>query len=252
MSNDIAKLDAVIDKHIPRSKSDQVHLDRYASGARSILEAAADPYSIFEVESDAEALASLGKHLDMALKSMGELSVSTNRYLTIGLGAAGEPPISRREVEITMKQWRSAVKTVSRWRGERKSASKKRNWQAAAIAFECRYIWGQRTLIASGDFPPAFLSNEERAHMAKSLKENPLAKSYSSPATNDEVFEELAAAWEARVWEVAPKTQRYDDPGPFGRFLEEIFWQLQILGSDGSPFRAATALQSLTDLERKE
>ena len=96
-------------------------------------------------------------------------------------------------------------------------ARRNRNWRAAAVAEEARRVWAE----AKWDGPDIYSD-----------------------------FDALRVFREKRS-SLAPKHEKRDAPGPFGRFLVDVNRVLEIFGQDGQPVAAATALESLISARKK-
>lgn len=100
----------------------------------------------------------------------------------------------------------------------KKQAGRKRNWRAASVAKTCKRVW------ALGQF---------------NLRNGVTGISHGK-LTNDQLETLL------------PNTEKYDAPGPFGRFLEDVNLALDILDKNREPFSAASALRSLAQASKQE
>lgn len=93
-------------------------------------------------------------------------------------------------------------------------ANKKRNWMAAAIAGECRLVWAQENREIES---PEWLAHLRRKGSHDNSKQH--------------------------IFDFAP-SQHQDTPGPFGRFLNDVLAELNILNRAGEAVSGAVALRS--------
>ncbi|MDM7970706.1 MAG: hypothetical protein QUV10_13910 [Paracoccaceae bacterium] len=120
-----------------------------------------------------------------------------------------------------------AAKAMERKRKAGLKASKKRNWQAAALAKVARQIWAEE----EWDSKPETYG---RAY-------NRLADYVEPEVRNALAFN---MNYEKHREEFAPRTEKLDALGPFGRFLDGV---LKCFGCKISP---ASALRSLSDAQK--
>ncbi|MEV8468819.1 hypothetical protein AB0T83_18850 [Fluviibacterium sp. DFM31] len=108
-------------------------------------------------------------------------------------------------------------------------ASKKRDWCAAALAKTARSIWAEEAWHADWDeYGPAYIN---------------ILHVYTLPEREWETAKEQMLKYDQHLREFAPKAEKHDAPGPFGRFLEEI------LALYGRNISAASALRSMNRVE---
>jgi hypothetical protein len=115
-------------------------------------------------------------------------------------------------VEEARDMFTQAQKYLSNLRPE----SQKRNWLAVSVVRECRHVWGEE-------------------HWAMKYGE------WGEGADYEEHMEKFP-----------PKTQNHYRPGPFGRFVEDVFETCHVLNETGAVVSAATALESLQSFENQE
>jgi len=115
------------------------------------------------------------------------------------------------------------------------AASPKRNWVAASVAETCKNIWGEeKALQIHGTIAPHIVPPEQDIQSVE------------------------ADSWDGYIkyknylLSLSPNTQNHLRPGPFGRFVEEVFECLSIRDKAGNVVSAATALDSLRTLKRPE
>lgn len=208
-------------KHMPSSKNPhefgERRADRYAS---DIAYADRDREQIFDQSVDAVAIEKLRKHLTLANRALSGLTPGTHSWLNCMIGGG----VLRRPNSDAASDFSESLDLITRRLAAMQAvgpfaekASAKRNWHAVAVTHNCREAWGQEAWIAKNGLPPPIQSVEY------------------------ETFLDEADA-------LAPSTQHHLRPGPFGRFLEDVFAVLEIKGSGGASLSAATALDSLSDL----
>lgn len=120
-----------------------------------------------------------------------------------------------------------AAKAMEKKRKAGIKASKKRNWQAAALAKVARQIWAEEE----------WNSKPETYGVAY----NRLANHLEPDVKNALSFN---LDYEKHKEEFAPRTEKLDALGPFGRFLDDV---LDCFGCKISP---ASALRSLSDAQK--
>lgn len=119
-----------------------------------------------------------------------------------------------------------------------KSTNAKPNWRAISVAKTCRKIWAECEWRAKPEtYGPAPLN----ALIAISLSNDEKKK-----------WDDQRKKYQCFLETFAPRTQNHSRPGPFGRFLEDIFECLGIVAQDGAAVTAATALDALQKIERQE
>ena len=93
-------------------------------------------------------------------------------------------------------------------------ASRKPNWRAAAVAGECRHVWGKEHCEAE-----TVAWEQHRTGKGRGLNER------------------------QQIFNFAPVSQNHDAPGPFGRFVADVLGALKITTEAGEPVSAAVALK---------
>jgi hypothetical protein len=131
-----------------------------------------------------------------------------------------------------------AIEDLRKMQAYNSKPSSKPNWQAMAIAKCCRQIWAENEWESDTDKygPPPMNS-----WLAIGL-----------PSVEKCLWQEHQATYETFLEKHAPISQHHDRPGPFGRFLEDVFECLGIFGRDGGPVTAATALDALGRQEKTQ
>ncbi|MEL6642661.1 MAG: hypothetical protein AAFO57_00770 [Pseudomonadota bacterium] len=218
-----------LSKHLPLLKANAYGLDEVRLHANSLVRASLEPERTFGLATDRPDLEALQRSLLQAKSSFKVLSKSTKTQLLLGMHGA-EQKMSLAGITAAMDALLLSTRNVLRWTKGRGEFTGKRNWAAASVAFECQYLWGLHQRLVAGDFPPKPLRHD----------------------ADGAEFEALHSEWLQRLWANVPVSQRHHDPGPMGRLIEDVFEDIGLLMDDGSPVRAATALQSIRDFERKE
>lgn len=211
--------------------------------AYEILSANYNYLDCFSLTSDHAAIEEIHKKISSAKRLVDGLSGSSRFQLGLAYRGAmkyEEPQIKNAEemrnlVSLKLNEVVDIIATVKRWKSSDKPSSKNRNWRAAAVARVCRGIWCDAMwLKMHSDIPiPCDATNL------------PTIESRNQAEAR---FEEYCAFIEEKL----PRSQHHHRPGPFGRFLEEVFVVLEIFSKDGFPVSAATALDSLKKIEHQE
>lgn len=206
--------------------------------ARIILDADLKEDTVFGVSRDIVGLEELHRAAFQCIAAMDALSTGTRRY----------PPKSRSLEFIAMRlqghteaavfgDARAALLALSDWVGElrredtfKHPAHRGKNWRAASIARTCREVWGH------GQW-------ERKAH--HSLPLNSLSD--AAKQVGDAEYMRLAEEQANFIKNCAPLAEKRDKPGPFGRFLEDVFEVLGVVGRNGERYSAQSALRALSD-----
>lgn len=206
--------------------------------AHIVLEADLKEDTGFGVSRDVVRLEELQRAAFQCIAAMDALSTGTRRY----------SPKSRTLEFISMRlqghaeaavfgDARAALMALSDWVSElrredtfRHPAHGGRNWRAVSIARTCREIWGH------GQW-------ERQAHESLPLN----ALSDAAAHIGEAEYRRLAEAKAEFIRNCAPLAEKMDKPGPFGRFLEDVFEVLGVVGRNGERFSAHSALRSLSD-----
>ncbi len=122
------------------------------------------------------------------------------------------------------------LEDVSGRRLPKRLAGLARNWRAAAVAGSCRIVWAAAKWESDGKTTPPL----------------PVPQSLFWKVSQDFPVNDawLEAEYSKFIALAAPTTEKHDAPGPFGRFIEDVFRVLGILGKNGEPFPAASALRA--------
>jgi len=144
------------------------------------------------------------------------------------MGKVPESRVDEARAKIAdLETWLSGISSRPEYKVQ---AAKKRDWRAVSVADFCRKMWGRSEWARLGRPYPVFSDGTLEAVLAPEATES----SYH-------------AAFRKFVEECAPRTEKFDAPGPFGRFLEDVFGALGIHGRGGQPLSAASALRSLKE-----
>ena len=125
-----------------------------------------------------------------------------------------------------------AKDAASEMRVKRKAgvkASKKRDWRSAALAKTARKIWAEQKWQSNSEHYGPVVPNE--------------LSILALPENERRAEKKRFLEYETHLEEFAPKTEKHDAPGPFGRLLSDI---LCVFGCSGS---AASALRSMVQAQ---
>lgn len=246
----MSKIDAVDDvirKHLGRSDFGLPDENREMLGkfwAHLIVDA--DTYAdlTFEASVDALALEDLRRSITQCLAGIDGLSNSTKAFLSptfikwriaqLLMDKETNPFDEARKSLQFLAEW---LDGLSRVRSLRTPARRGKNWRAASVAATCQIVWAEMLWERAGKVPFG-----ETARRVGLMHLGP--KGRDAIAAQDEEFN---AFMKAHV----PNSEKHDAPGPFGRFLEDVFAALEIVGQDGNPFPAASALRSLSQQSKQ-
>lgn len=228
-------LTKVVEKHRPSSKALEGRgtnkEQRSARWARDLLWADIHCDERFGVSRDKETLEEVVRAAKKLQEALRRISWSTQEAVDTEalmqsdpshwpLWRPGDPSVLQDAFDTSERLGKAAGK-VLKSHGRRRDVGKT-NWRAASVVGECRRIWGEEEFRASG------------APMGNALL------LYSGDPV-------LAAEYQTYVDQVeseAPTSQKHNVPGPFGRFVEDIFQALGIIDKEGNPFPVASALRA--------
>ena len=184
------------------------------------------PTGIYLASKDKQTLENLLKHLRQAISDMRELTPSGRKDIFRGTRWSGNETPNPLEVwlEISEAFSHSILKFLSK--KELRFASEKISWEALSVADQCRILWA------------------ESAHMLRCF-------SQSSLEDNTDYSYLYKDGYHAYLENYAPISQKYDAPGPFGRFLQDVFEAMEIRGDDGCAYSAHSALRALAAVKRE-
>ncbi|SPJ31472.1 hypothetical protein [Falsiruegeria mediterranea] len=244
---------AVIERHLPmtcRSADAQMY-DTVSDSLADILGRANHldvHFSGFGVSHDVEEIEQLRRHLSAIQQVASSLSPSTVQDICHadwyrGLPYGEFPNLKDLkyssilpEVLVHIEQLSLALNELEKNPTSKQRAGKKRNWRAIAVVAKCQKIWSEEHVLEefrnSGRNPGRLypmIWHEDYEEQVKGRRE----------------FDEAVSL-------LKPKSAHNDAPGPFGRFVEDVFEVLGITGPRGEPVRAASALRSLAEVERKQ
>jgi hypothetical protein len=204
--------------------------------AQTVIDANENSTLTFGESSDADAVAGLRHDVLCVLRGLDALSLSTLNFtprtrtkeVIAGILLGKEPGAIYRDTSVALHALLGWLNDLAKEPAFRRQAKGGRNWRAASVAVACRNLWGFGQWHIQGHPDP-----HSRLRLAKSDLE--LAEA-----------QRLASAKVTFVMNCAPRSEKYDAPGPFGRFLEEVFEVLEIRGRDGSIVSAHSALRALS------
>ncbi|WP_143076417.1 hypothetical protein [Roseovarius lutimaris] len=121
----------------------------------------------------------------------------------------------QRELVDFLSEAHEKIDNAHRYHKKLAKASPNRNYQVISIASECRNAWGEEQWhIENGEWG----EGPDHEHFVENF---------------------------------APKSQNHYHPGPFGRFMEDVFECLDVRTSQGNVVSAASALEMLQTFERQ-
>lgn len=232
----VAAIDAIIVKHLGRS--DFADAAGIFVWANLILDAARDSSLFFGKAPDSEVVADLLRASRQTRLAISKLSESTrakvmsNTEIWRLVSGKGDYDLVA-AAESILTQLEDVVGDLSKSRPYRVKATKSRNWEAAAVAGVCGIIWGTALLERAGGRLPA----SSRPNWIFARTEN----------VGEVEVARLQRQFYDQARELTPTSEKHYKPGPFGRFIEDIFEAIGVIGKDGNPFPAASALRSLKE-----
>lgn len=244
----VSVLADVIEKHLPstsratqRGSAYTPQSEEHASGLITTLLTNAE---VFGASHDIEALDDLFRSLINTQKQLKRISFPARQSIN-SLGSIWAQSSDYVLIDSFRESVENMAEAVDMARSARKNlkpASAKRNWEAAAIAGACRGIWGAEKFFATNDDTDDFLLN---------LNAFSIEISGISVERRQRLFAQRAEFTEM-VKEFAPKAEKHDQPGPFGRFLEDVLSVLIVNGKNDETITAASALRSWRDASLQE
>jgi hypothetical protein len=215
----IATVAPIVCKHLPSTNAeigvafgDGTRAQFYAN---EILNADSDGLKHLPVSADEVHLDSLKRALANALDAVFEMQPHTLRNLRSSREEGVDLMTCQADLVEFLVEAHDKVTRFHSYDKKLLRASPKRNYRATAIVRACRNIWGEEHwCIEHGEW------GEGDAHY--------------------EFVESFA-----------PRSQNLYRPGPFGRFVEDVFEILDVRTSDGGVVSAAAALEALQSLERQ-
>lgn len=210
--------------------------------AERIIYADIDDTHAFGASRDANNIKELHKTIKRATFLISELESTTIRHFNSHLGLISEgdfegySPLMDLLFELSKAD--TALTSVRESSSYSSLPSSKPNWRAIGVAKCCRVIWAEH----------ARRSNPEK------YGTEPINQLLTLSFTEDDRdnWSERREEYNRFIETHAPTSQNHNRPGEFGRFLEDIFQTLGILGKDGGPVKAATALDALKKIECQE
>lgn len=209
------RVSAVVLRHMPSCQTEfepQFGSDRLSDHVSNLINASEMGYVVFGPYQSPT-------HILKAMRALGQLKIALQEM----------PPQSRSLIRTLSRLPEGAIDEVLEGLGHGLARSMEKpylhftppsrhNVQAANIAETARWVWALEDWVSSGQ--------------SLEVKDGP--------------------NFDRHLRDHAPRTQQHYRPGPFGRFLEDIFAALGILARDGSEVTAATALDALTNRDRQE
>lgn len=225
--------------HIVAGDETGIEITRYSqSHATLLLWASIQGERWFHASFDAEPLGRLARALREAQIAIQDLSPSVQSRLSWALALYN----SSKSVEAmagsikaadVIRRLQDATQLASDDVRARPRPGRGRNWRAAAVADACRTVWAFEKWV-----------EEERSISDTTTLEDAAG-----------VGDVPQATWEEYLKKSAPSYAKDGDPGPFGKLLEDVIAALRIVGRDGEPVSAASALrarkQGRAQLEQK-
>ena len=241
----IEQLTNVVLRRLPRSgRLIWERMPRCEYYANRISWADTDDAHAFGESKDAQTIKELEKSLSRTAFKIQELGLTSKRYLSSNLGVFSQSDEELGDFEalidfmVKLKLARTAVKIMRAQSKFQNTPSLKPNWRAMSVAKVCREIWAEEE----------WTSNEKK-YGPEPLNEMLV---WSRPDDERVLWKKWRAIYDDHIENFAPRYQKHNSPGAFGRFLEEIFETLGILAKDGAAVTAATALDALRNQKRQE
>ncbi|MCA0943377.1 hypothetical protein LCM08_00470 [Salipiger pacificus] len=230
----------VIEKHLPSSRgpngAGNSRSDMYS---RFLVMADVHDSASFGVSHDVEGLEDLERFLSRAMAVVKELSPVGRTRLNSELGwyyPENDCPLA--DLVLAMDIGKRGVANLRKRELFRKKASKRRNWRAASVADEARRVWGLEEFNANPELYGGPIKNELQI--------------LTLPSETATVERNRLRKYEEFVENYAPTSDNHYRPGPFGRFLEDVFETLGIVTDEGGAVTAATALDALKKIRSQE
>jgi hypothetical protein len=243
----IEHLNAVLLKHLGTNcfgpaRSDGVEIPKY--WASLLLDADLNDTHFFGRSVDSEKLEDVHRTVRDLTQQLDSLSYATKNYTPRAFstwrirnmleGKRRNPFSEAIEALVLLELWIAETRKSETFKTK---ATPKRNWRAASVANFCRMIWGF-------------------AHWESQGNSRVITNALAFPAdwTAAQAAAELQRIEEFNrfVQEFAPRAEKLDAPGPFGRFLEDVLAALGIEGRDGKAFSAHSALRSLAQASEQK
>lgn len=240
----VEALDEVIKAHFGRSDFGLQVDHQY--WAKMILNADLNDTMAFGRSHDAIAIEELRRAVRDVFQRIEKLSYATKQFKPKAHAAwliremiQGRKRDVFDEASLALSNLEHWLNGIADHRTFKRQATKKRNWRAASVVQACRIVWAAAKWEEQGRPLPQPFNALATWHLGAGAK-----TSVASEALRQEYSDFLIA--------FAPTSAKDAEPGPFGRFAEDIFQTLGILGKDGRPFPAASALRSRVQAGRQE
>lgn len=242
MNTKVDALAQIIRNHIPREGIPIVGGHSFATFyAQRILFSYQFATRSFGHSNDSGKLKELEASIRRTKFLLGDLEHITKKDLDIQLAISREESEEFEAIISLFVDLQMAMRSVAYLRKREiysKSTNAKPNWRAISVAKTCRKIWAECEWRAKPEtYGPA-----------------PLNALIASSLGNDEKkkWDDQLREYQCFLDDFAPRTQNHNRPGPFGRFLEDIFECLEVVARDGDAVTAATALDALKRIECQE
>jgi len=231
-----------LEKHLSQLSPETRKLgERLHDYAADIRYSAEHWEELFSVSRYSNKLEEIARNLRQLTTLLGELPETFYYHADMRRHTDRKPVSGRFTLSDFLAHAEEAKKFVERYKMDpdmRTQASAKRNWLAASIAFECKRVWGAEVLI------------ERHGSIASALA----FESASAPKhqNSDIALMDQYERFRTTLLACSPNSQHHLRPGPFGRFLEGVFATMSIYDMSGNVVSAATALDSLSAIQRQE
>lgn len=233
----VEAVDAVIVRHLGTSRFPPADVPELSGfWARSLIDASLNETLSFGLAADALAIEKLRRDVIAVLQGIETLSASTTRFTPTSRSRQAivsalmgkEPGSIYQEASLNLHVLLDWVTEVGKAPAFRRQAKGGRNWRAASVAMSCRNLWGFAQWHILGKPSPS---------------DDFLAQIATIGVDQAEFLQQEKAKF---ILNCAPRTEKHDAPGPFGRFLEDVLETLGIVGRDGHRLSAHSALRALS------
>ena len=225
-------LAAIVEQHLPSAARaspgnlgfgtvSEFHAERLLDAFNAPLV----PFGLGPSADDWKRLRKAATELQRALLGLGQDGMREIKWNTPLWWDKAEKPLAQ-EAYFLAHMLKEASATMEKERKANKAPSKKRNWQAAALAKVAREIWAQEE----------WDSKPEKYGLAwNALAGEPPPELHNALAPS--------GAYERHLREFAPKSGKSHVFGPFGRFLNDVFSCLSLKAAPASALNSLAAVQ---------